>query len=1094
MTPDSTGWPPPSEPPPAGTSQTFQKINKKVILLSCFDGIGTAALALDGLVESVDLYIAWEVDDDCKTVLKERHPTAMNRGDFLRDDPKEVAEIVRRHDPTGEMLVLFASAPPCPDFSRIKEDPPGSAGEEGQKFTAYCSFAREIEAGLPNRRVGYIVENVVMNKKEADFFSSRLDCEPVVLDAQDHGLINRPRLWWTRVGWGQTKHSPLTGEKIRWTKSQKFYRIHYDGKVQEASELDLQGLKLHHEVESHAKRVPCLTTPAPTEAGRDPPKKLKGRVYPAQRSRWLDDGRRFAPWQYSQEAMLHSPDGSMTTPSADAKEQLHQLPKGYTKVQSVPERSRHRMLANGWHLGSARFITMLVLQAMMGKLSAAPAPTPSSTALQQMMEIIQTMQPVLGPGKWPRDEVCIAQASSGQEHWELAKQAIHPIQRPPLLEPGLQQCIDLHKIIGGSLPRMRTEIVDEVERMAMDRHDDTVRWWKNLPQHVAQVYWDNEHSQISQIPLLLDLLGQAKMPGLGDLSEDLQRGFEVTGKIHEGAGWMPRADGRYEHPVSQESFLKNNRQYTLAKLSKNRTDPQWAVMLKELEVELQKGRMSGPYEAPDWWPVKTTSIGSKTLQPLPRQDICTSFCFSVQQTDKVRRCEDFRRSGHNSTVVASDVPHHHDIKTFVDLALTDFGTQECAMVWAQDLNGAYRQFPVRDPDDCYCVLMTPHGPILLRHHAMTFGAVSSVWNFNRAADAFTFLSRRLLATAVGHYVDDFIGVEPTSSVHSGYDQFTRLTRVLGLRMKEKKALSPAASQKVSGIVLTIETEQVTLAPHQDRCAKTPTTIQKAIQSNVLQSEVAHKLAGKLVFLTSTLFGQLGRAALQPLYARAHGLSQEGHGDQLNGPLRSALMTLQNLLQEIQPRVIPRKMQEPVVVIYSDAYFVLEGRTLSPGSDNIPTQWHKTKCHTYENGWGFVIHHEGTTYYSAGRIPTWVIKRFCTRKAYIYFLEMAAQFLAFLACRSLNRRMLLSFIDNTSGFFALKKGYCKDLPICNLIALVWRVLAHHGWHLHLEWVQSEFNISDQVSRHNFDEMHSMGAQWLDLNTQQIFQILPSGNRC
>lgn len=85
-------------------------------------------------------------------------------------------------------------------------------------------------------------------------------------------------------------------------------------------------------------------------------------------------------------------------------------------------------------------------------------------------------------------------------------------------------------------------------------------------------------------------------------------------------------------------------------------------------------------------------------------------------------------------------------------------------------------------------------------------------------------------------------------------------------------------------------------------------------------------------------------------------------------------------------------------------------------------------------------------------------------------------------------MLLSFIDNTSGFFALKKGYCKDLPICNLIALVWRVLAHHGWHLHLEWVQSEFNISDQVSRHNFDEMHSMGAQWLDLNTQQIFQIL------
>ena len=374
VTPDNTGWPPPSVPSPARTGQIFQKINKKVILLSCFDGIGTAALALDGLVDSVDLYIAWEIDDDCVAVLREKHPTAMSRGNFLRDDPKEVAEIVRRHDPAGEMLVLFASAPPCPDFSRIKTDPLGSSGEEGQKFTAYCSFAREIEENLPNRRVGYITENVVMNKGEADFFSSRLDCEPVVLDAQDHGLISRPRLWWTRIDWGQTRHSPLTGDKLKWTKSQKFYRLHYDGEMQEASDLDLQGLRLHPDVESHAKRVPCLTTPAPTEAGRAPPKKLRGRLDPAQRSRWLDDGRTFAPWQYAPEAMLHAPDGTMTTPGAEAKEQLHQLPKGYTNVQSVPERSRHRMLANGWHLGSARFVRMLVLQTMVGKYSASPHP------------------------------------------------------------------------------------------------------------------------------------------------------------------------------------------------------------------------------------------------------------------------------------------------------------------------------------------------------------------------------------------------------------------------------------------------------------------------------------------------------------------------------------------------------------------------------------------------------------------------------------------------------------------------------------------------------------------------------------------------
>ena len=87
-------------------------------------------------------------------------------------------------------------------------------------------------------------------------------------------------------------------------------------------------------------------------------------------------------------------------------------------------------------------------------------------------------------------------------------------------------------------------------------------------------------------------------------------------------------------------------------------------------------------------------------------------------------------------------------------------------------------------------------------------------------------------------------------------------------MKERKALPPASSQKVLGIRLTIDDDKVTLSPHPDRCNKARATMQAALDNNLLQSEAAHTLAGKLVFLTSTLFGQLGKAALQPLYARA----------------------------------------------------------------------------------------------------------------------------------------------------------------------------------------------------------------------------------
>ena len=100
-----------------------------------------------------------------------------------------------------------------------------------------------------------------------------------------------------------------------------------------------------------------------------------------------------------------------------------------------------------------------------------------------------------------------------------------------------------------------------------------------------------------------------------------------------------------------------------------------------------------------------------------------------------------------------DSPPHDTLDVFVDIAkaYSNFG-HECS-TWSQDLAGAYRQFPVRNPGDCYCALITSAGPILFRHHALTFGAVASVWSFNRSADALTFLSRRVLALTAGHYVD-----------------------------------------------------------------------------------------------------------------------------------------------------------------------------------------------------------------------------------------------------------------------------------------------------------------------------------------------------
>ena len=187
-------------------------------------------------------------------------------------------------------------------------------------------------------------------------------------------------------------------------------------------------------------------------------------------------------------------------------------------------------------------------------------------------------------------------------------------------------------------------------------------------------------------------------------------------------------------------------------------------------------------------------------------------------------------------------------------------------------------------------------------------------------------------------------------------------------------------------------------------------------------------------------------------------------------------------------MIPKSCTVPIIVIYTDAYFVQDGQRFSPGSTKLPTSWNKAKSPNLENGWGYVIHFKGETHFAAGRAPPWLLRQFCSRKAYIYFLEVLAQLVAFVSCRNLDSTHVISFIDNSSGFFALKKGYCRDEPICNLIAATWRLIANLRWHVHLEWVRSALNISDKVSRHEFGEMEMIEAKHDQVDTTKLFSIL------
>lgn len=314
------------------------------------------------------------------------------------------------------------------------------------------------------------------------------------------------------------------------------------------------------------------------------------------------------------------------------------------------------------------------------------------------------------------------------EHWYNSYHAVHFLQQDPAVEPGLQQC---QAIWGHQLDDLRRQAVDEVIEIVRNQAEDTHDWWSNLPEHIRPVYWDPETSHITQIPVFVDLLATFDYPDVETLREELTKGFSITGELNKGVGWLPRADQRCDH-LDMDSFRRHNQHYVKKKLTTSHVDPHWQEMLEEFQTELQRGRMSGPYRQPSWWPKETIGLPGYPLLDLAEDDIKVAFCFGIVQSDKVRRCEDLRRSGHNATIVATDTPYHRAIQTFTEIAKEYSRRGKGSMVWTQDLQGAYRQFPVSQPNECFCAIITPRGVVLLRHHAIMFGATAAVWNFNRS--------------------------------------------------------------------------------------------------------------------------------------------------------------------------------------------------------------------------------------------------------------------------------------------------------------------------------------------------------------------------
>ena len=150
-------------------------------ILSLFDGMSGAQIALEPAQISVSNYFASEVDKFAIKITQKNYPKTIQKGD--------VDSINKDTLPNIDLLI---GGSPCQGFSlsgkQLNFNDPRS-----KLFFSYVKILKEIKPTY------FLLENVKMKKEYQDVISENLGVEPIEINSNLVSAQNRNRLYWTNI-------------------------------------------------------------------------------------------------------------------------------------------------------------------------------------------------------------------------------------------------------------------------------------------------------------------------------------------------------------------------------------------------------------------------------------------------------------------------------------------------------------------------------------------------------------------------------------------------------------------------------------------------------------------------------------------------------------------------------------------------------------------------------------------------------------------------------------------------------------------------------------------------------------------------------
>jgi len=157
-------------------------------VLSLFDGISCARVALERAGIPVEAYYASEIDKYAIQISQKNWPDIKHYGD-VRGMDREWQQVI-----LPQKIDLLIGGSPCQDLSIAKKDRKGLDGERSGLFWEYVRILKEVKPKY------FILENVNSMPKEAkELITKTLGVEPIMINASLVSAQNRKRLFWTNI-------------------------------------------------------------------------------------------------------------------------------------------------------------------------------------------------------------------------------------------------------------------------------------------------------------------------------------------------------------------------------------------------------------------------------------------------------------------------------------------------------------------------------------------------------------------------------------------------------------------------------------------------------------------------------------------------------------------------------------------------------------------------------------------------------------------------------------------------------------------------------------------------------------------------------